>query len=131
GPSAPDEIIAGEFPTSRYIVGRLAPVRSADDDIDAAIDPTENDTLEVDVGDDETGESDSSPPLIIGFSPSSCGLSFLLDRKVKALRAKVSWGDYRRERTDQGNTIWRRYQRDAVVDSITVTKAGTMPQIPL
>jgi len=133
GPSTPDEVISGEFPTSRYIVGRLAPARGPDDDTDtdAAIDQSENDTLEVGVGDDETGDSDPAPPLIIGFSPSSCGLSFLIDKSVKALSAEVSWGDYRREKNEQGQQVWRRYQRDVRVENIIITKPGSLPQIPL
>lgn len=75
GPSAPDEVI-NEYPTSRYLVGRLAPARAAEDDTDAVIDPAENDTLAVGGGDDEDGEEEASPPLIIGFNPSSFGLSF-------------------------------------------------------
>src|SRR5262245_44645165 len=93
GPSAPGEEIS-EYPTSRYIVGRLAPARSDDDDTDGAIDPAENDTLAVGGGDDEDGDEEPSPPLIIGFNPSSFGLSFLTDAKVQVLRANVSWGDY-------------------------------------
>jgi hypothetical protein len=80
GPSAPDESIQ-EFPTSRYLVGRLAPARTTDDDNDAAIDPAENDALGVGAADDEDGEDEPSPPLIIGFSPSSFGsLSFSMPR---------------------------------------------------
>src|SRR5713101_303019 len=75
GPSAPDEVIR-EYPTSRYLVGRLAPARAAEDDSDAEIDPAENDTLAIGGGDDEDGDEDTSPPLIIGFNPSSFGLSF-------------------------------------------------------
>ena len=55
GPCPPDEVIQ-EFPTSRYLVGRLAPARETEDDTDAAIEPAENDTLAVGVGDDEDGE---------------------------------------------------------------------------
>ena len=78
GPSEPQETIP-EYPTTRYIVGRLAPARAADDDTDAAINPTENDSFGVGTGDDENGDEGTSPPLIIGFNPSSMGLSFLVD----------------------------------------------------
>ena len=96
GPGAPAETLR-EYPTSRYIVGRLAPALVAEDDTDAAIDPSENDTLAVGAADDDDGAEDTSPPLIIGFNPSSFGLSFLVDTKVQTLLARVSWGDYRRE----------------------------------
>lgn len=134
GPSTPDEVI-NEYPTSRYLVGRLAPARAAEDDTDAAVDPAENDTLAVGGGDDEDGEEETSPPLIIGFNPSSFGLSFLVDATVQALRAKVFWGDYRREKAEgaEGSTttIWRRYPREAVVDGIRVGAAGSLERIVL
>ncbi len=134
GPSSLDEVIE-EYPTSRYLVGRLAPARAAEDDTDAAIDPAENDSLPAGGGDDESGEDEPSPPLIIGFNPSSFGLSFLIDGNVKILRAKVSWGDYRREKKEgsEGGTsaIWRRYHREGVIDGIPVGTTGTIPRIVL
>lgn len=130
GPSSLDEII-NEYPTSRYIVGRLAPARAAEDDTDAEIDPAENDTLAIGTGDDEDGEEETSPPLIIGFNPSSFGLSFLIDANVQMLRAKVSWGDYRREKAEGATTIWRRYHREVVVDGIPVSAAGSVERIVL
>lgn len=133
GPSTPDEII-NEYPTSRYLVGRLAPARAAEDDDDAVIDPAENDTLAVGGGDDEDGGEETSPPLVIGFNPSSFGLSFLIDSDVQELRAKVSWGDYRREKvegSEGATTVWRRYPRDAVVDGIRVGAPGTIERILL
>jgi hypothetical protein len=99
------------------------------------IDPVENDTLPIGGGDDEDGEEDTSPPLIIGFNPSSFGLSFLVDANVQVLCAKVSWGDYRREKAEGSegstSTIWRRYHREAVVDGIRVGSAGTIERIVL
>jgi hypothetical protein len=133
GPTTSDETIS-EYPTSRYLVGRLAPARAAEDDIDAAIDPAENDTLAVGGGDGEDGEEEASPPLIIGFNPSSFGLSFLVDANVPALRAKVSWGDYRYEKVEgaEGSThVWRRYARSAVVDGIRVGAPGAIERIVL
>src|SRR6185369_15610210 len=70
GPSSLEEVIQ-EHPTSRYLVGRLAPARMAENDTDGAIDPAENDSLAAGDGDDEDGEDEPSPPLIIGFNPSS------------------------------------------------------------
>ena len=133
GPSTPDEVI-NEYPTSRYLVGRLAPARAAEEHDAAVIDPAENDTLAVGSGDDEDGEEETSPPLIIGFNPSSFGLSFLIDFEVNELRAKVSWGDYRRKKVEGAEgatTVWRRYQRDAVVDGISVGAPGTIERIVL
>jgi hypothetical protein len=133
GPTTPDEVIR-EYPTSRYLVGRLAPARAAEDDTDAAIDPAENDSLAVGGGDDEDGEEDASPPLIIGFNPSSFGLSFLIDARVHTLRTKVSWGDYRREKKEDSegpSTVWRRYHRDGIIDGVPVAAIGGLKRIIL
>ncbi|MFI4971358.1 MAG: DISARM system helicase DrmA [Hyphomicrobiales bacterium] len=130
GPSARDEILR-EYPTSRYIVGRLAPARAAHDDRDAAIDPAENDTLALGGGDDEDGDEEASPPLIIGFNPSSFGVSFLVDAKVQTLQTTISWGDYRREKDEAEGVIWRRYHREGVVDGIRVGAAGSISRIVL
>ena len=91
GPSRPDEVIK-EFPTTRYVAGRLAPASAAEDNEDAAIDPTENDSLGVGTDQEEDGEENPSPPLIIGFSPSSMGLSFLVDKSADVLQVEVTWG---------------------------------------
>lgn len=136
GPSSIDEVIH-EYPTSRYLVGRLAPARAAEDDRDAEIDPAENDSLAAGERDGEDGEDESSAPLIIGFNPSSFGLSFLIDASVKTLRASVSWGDYRRETKEKEapeggtTTIWRRYHRDGLIDGIPVGSVGTIQRILL
>lgn len=130
GPSEPDEEIT-EYPTTRYIVGRLAPARCAENDTDAATDPTENDSFGVGTGGDEDGNEGTTPPLIIGFHPSSMGLSFLLNATVKSLRVLVSWGDYRREKAAKGGTVWRRYQREGVVDGLRIDIPGPLPQIML
>ncbi|EMD9442888.1 helicase [Burkholderia cepacia] len=129
GPSEPDEVIT-EFPTTRYLAGRLAPARASDDDQDAEIDVLENDTLAVGGDDDEAGKEDAHPPLIIGFNPSSFGLSFLVDIDAANLRVNVSWGDYKRERED-GAVVWRRYPRDGIVDGVPIGRSGPIPRITL
>jgi len=126
GPSEPDEVIK-EYPTTRYIAGRLAPA----DDMDSAIDPTENDSLGVGTGEDEDGDEGASPPLIIAFNPSSMGLSFLVDDSVVALRVYVTWGDYSREKDVDGVTVWRRYPREAVVDGVPIASSGKISRIRL
>lgn len=131
GPTDPHETIQGEYPTTRYIVGRLAPAREAEDDMDATIDPTENDTLGVGTGDDEEGDEGGSPPLVIAFNPSSMGLSFLVDESAEGLRIHVTWGDYLRESDGAGSTFWRRYPREAVVDGLRITAVGPLPRILL
>jgi hypothetical protein len=131
GPTTADEVIS-EYPTSRYVVGRLAPAKSADDDTDAVIDQSENDTLAVGGGDDEDGDEENSPPLIIGFNPSSFGLSFLVDSTVKTLRAVISWGDYHREKkADVRGMVWKRHHREAIVDGVAIGAVGGIMRIAL
>jgi hypothetical protein len=123
GPSEPEEIIK-EYPTARYTVGRLAPAN----DPEAAIPPTENDSLGAGSVDDESGNEEDPPPLIIGFNPSSMGLSFLIDQSTRSLRVQVSWGDYKR---GIDGATWQRCPRNAVVDGVPVETRGTIPRIVL
>jgi hypothetical protein len=62
----PNETFSGEYPTSRYIVGRLAP-------IDQRISEEEDDTLRTGEDDDEVGETDDPLPLVLGFHPRRWG----------------------------------------------------------
>jgi len=130
GPGEPAEAIS-EFPTTRYLVGRLAPARTSEDDADAEIDPVENDVLAVGGDDDEGGSEEPQTPLIIGFNPSSFGLSFIVDANVKNLRVSVTWGDYKREKNDEGNLVWQRYAREGLIDGIPIGTQGPIPRITL
>ncbi|WP_410210817.1 DISARM system helicase DrmA [Aquirhabdus sp.] len=124
GPSSVDEALT-EFPTTRYIVGRLAP-------LDTVIPETENDQFAVGIDDDEGGEYEPQPPLIVGFSPSSMGLSFLVPIDTEVISAKATWGDYRREKDEsEGGTYWQRYQRSFFVEGIPINAIGKLCPIPL
>lgn len=124
GPTTADESI-NEFPTTRYIVGRLAPLKSEIPDY-------EKDELAAGNDDDEGGEYEPQPPLIVGFSPSSMGLSFLVSQETKTINANAAWGDYRREKDEsEGGTYWQRYQRAVLVEGIPVDKIGKLTPIPL
>lgn len=129
GPSEPREVIS-EYPSTRYIVGRLAPARSGDDDLDAQVDATENDTLGAGDDDEEAGADEQSLPLVVGFNPSSMGLSFLLDTSVERLCIDISWGDYKRERSN-GSIVWKRYPRAGRAEGVPVGSPGKIPPIPL
>ena len=130
GPSEPVEIIS-EFPTARYVVGRLAPAKSDDDDADAVVDAAENDTLGAGADEDEEeGADEQSPPLVVGFNPSSMGLSFLVDRSVEVLDVEVCWGDYKREKMED-RTAWKRYPRAGAVVGVPVGATGKIGAIPL
>jgi hypothetical protein len=133
GPSEPTEVLpSSEFPTTRYIAGRLAPARDGDDDTDNVINAAEDDQMEAGGSGEEDGAEDQNPPLIIGFQPSSFGISFLLDERVRSLAVKVDWGDYKRERNETTNTtIWRRHPRAAAVAGLPVSRSGVIPRIAL
>ena len=78
------------FPTARYIVGRLAPQ-------DLKIDDVENDALPTGDNDDgETGEASFEPPQVLGFMPSSMGLSFVLNDTCDNVDVHIEWGQYLR-----------------------------------
>ena len=116
GPTDPNEIIK-EYPTTRYIVGRLAPSREDDDDMDGAVDPLENDALGAGGDDDEAGSDEPQTPLTIGFNPSSIGLSFLVSPETHVLQVEVSWqgqsARYRARQTegDERQAYWQQAVR--------------------
>lgn len=124
GPTSADEAIT-EFPTTRYIAGRLAPLESE-------ISELENEEIAAGNDDDEGGEYEAQPPLIVGFSPSSMGLSFLVPNDTNIINANASWGDYRREKDEsEGRTHWQRYERSVLVEDIPVDAVGKLKPIPL
>ncbi|WP_414154280.1 DISARM system helicase DrmA [Pseudomonas sp. BNK-43-a] len=124
GPTSVDETIS-EYPTTRYIIGRLAPLESEIPDY-------ENDELASGNDDAESGDYEPQPPIIVGFSPSSMGLSFLLSQDTKTLNGRASWGDYRLEKDEaDGGKYWQRYQRSVLVEGIPVDAIGKIRPIPL
>lgn len=137
-----------EFPTARYIVGRLAPQ-------DLKIDDVENDALPTGDDDDgETGEASFEPPQVLGFMPSSMGLSFVLNDTCDKVDVHIEWGQYLRaeeaperppiEGTDESEEdedqwdapqrskfVWRREQREGVVRGLDVSKKGPVAEVKL
>ncbi|MBM2888544.1 DISARM system helicase DrmA [Leptospira interrogans] len=121
GPSEEKETIP-EFPTSRYIVGRLAPGR-------AQIDPeeiekyTDDNQLETDA-EDETADEFS----ILGFHPSSVGLSFVISKEVFTLEVEVSWANYVYHDESE---LWQRIPVSGKVENIKVNSLSTNSRIVL
>jgi hypothetical protein len=130
-----------EFPTARYIVGRLAPQ-------DLEIDPVEDNPLPSGDGDDgESGEASFEPPQVLGFMPSSMGLSFVLNDTCEKIDVSIDWGQYYRaeraqehdERDEEDNYdssqrskfVWRREPRLGVVRNLDISNKGPIAEIKL
>ena len=136
-----------EFPTARYIVGRLAPQ-------DLKIDDVENDALPTGDNDDgETGEASFEPPQVLGFMPSSMGLSFVINDTCDKVDVHVEWGQYLRaeeaperpatkedeseedeaqwDAPQRSKFVWRRELRKGVVRGLDVSKKGPVAEVKL
>ena len=101
----------------RYLIGVLAPKNTV---------PDASDDDDLDVADDEVGETGSvekDPPLTRSFAPSSFGLTFAVAADTPVLRVTCRWGRYDRLPsehivTDKGSPklIWKRTQIDESFD---------------
>ncbi len=105
GPLQPQEEI-DESPLTRYVIGMLAPFGTL-------VAPEEDEPLDSpggieeqgdppDVGSDQAGETDASPPMSQALSPSSIGMSCLVPGSVRQLLVTARWGDYERLRDGHG-----------------------------
>jgi hypothetical protein len=92
GPEEIDEVLK-QSPATRYLVGMLAPRGTPSD-------PTEDDSMDT-VG--ESGDASEPPPAAaFSLTPSSIGLSFVVDPGIESLVATASWGEYeKRERVEE------------------------------
>ena len=110
----------------RYLVGVLAPSRSAGAAAKPAVDEEEDEEIplipdELSEGGSDTaddGKTDADTPVVQAHLPSSFGMSFCVDGEAKSIKASATWGQYKREnRPDQqdykGNPlkVWKRYTR--------------------
>lgn len=127
----------------RYLVGVLAPSRSAGAATKPAADQEEEDDIPVipdelseggsDTADD--GKTDADTPITIAHLPSSIGVSFCVDGEAKSIQVNATWGQYKREKREdksdhQGKTllVWKRYARGGSL-SITL-KDGPISATP-
>ena len=112
-----DEIL-GEPPSRFYLCGFLVPFDAPEQQ---KFDPSSLEEIEGSAeaqtgeGGEETAAADA-PSARKSFFPSSLGLSVLLPKGVKTLRAEVSWGDYvaheiRVEGSERPRREWRRQPR--------------------
>lgn len=133
-----------EFPTARYIVGRLAPQ-------DLKVDDVENDALPTGDDDDgETGEASFEAPQVLGFMPSSMGLSFVLNDTCGKVDVHIEWGQYLRaeeaperpenesedeesqwDEPQRSKFVWRREPRKGVVRGLDISEKGPVAEVKL
>ncbi len=103
GPAmGPIEEFDGTRPSARYLVGKLAPRRSADprdhaEEASAAADDAGGDAATT-----EEGSDDSTPPAVENLTPSSMGITFAVDEDVSVLEVTASWGRYERVSSEIG-----------------------------
>ncbi|MCB9385173.1 MAG: helicase [Bryobacterales bacterium] len=99
--------ILPQAPSRWYLTGFLIP---KDAPQEQRVDAEANE--ELDAAPAQRGyEDDDEPeqaPIRQRFLPSSIGLSVLVSRNVDRVTARVSWGDYVRERTEDKSERWRR-----------------------
>jgi hypothetical protein len=115
----------------RYLVGVLAPSRSANAAAKPAVDEEEDEEIplipdELSEGGTDTaddGKTDADTPVTVAHLPSSFGISFSVDSEAKAIKVTATWGQYKREkREDQtdykGKTllVWKRYARGGSIE---------------
>ncbi len=131
GPAGgPDEEVAEERLTERYILGMLAPHGTA-------VSPEEeSDALAVE-GEQgsEEGEAEPDAPAIPTIFPSSLGLTFAVEGKAEELAVRAQWGQYLRERSavetdgEQPPLVWRRYERGGTL-TLALTEGGLAAVAP-
>ena len=91
GPEAPDEVLS-QSPSTRYLIGMLAPQGTT-------LSPSEDEGTDSTIGGDESLEP--GPRVSQQLSPSSIGLSFIVDSRCDSVSVRARWGEYTRvERRD-------------------------------
>lgn len=128
----------------RYLVGVLAPSRSAGAAAKPTVDEEEDEEIplipdELSEGGSDTaddGKADADTPVTQAHLPSSFGMSFCVDGEAKAIKVSAHWGQYKREKREgqtdyKGNTllVWKRYVRGGSI-TIPLTDKAIKPQAP-
>lgn len=113
GPVGGETEELSEAPTSRYLLGMLAPVGTG-------IDPEEDDDVETLEEDEETGEAERGAPLGQSLNPSSIGMSFLVGEEVQEIRVKARWGRYSRIGKEEGGSTTGKWKRAPVSFEATI-----------
>jgi len=115
----------------RYLVGVLAPSRSAGAASKPAGDEEEEEEIHLipdelpeggsDTADD--GSTDADTPVTVAHLPSSMGMTFSVDADVKSIKVSATWGQYKREKREdqsdqrgQAPRVWKRYSRGGSIE---------------
>lgn len=101
-----DEVIIESTVRNRYLLGMLAPRQMLEEDED----PPEE-LADASEDSPEDGTTEPSTPLARGITPSTLGLSFCLSLNETSFEVEARWGQYRREKDNDGKSIWQRYPR--------------------
>lgn len=91
GPESPEEALP-QSPATRYLVGMLAPPGTP-------LDTAEDESIDTA---QESGGPEAGPVTTFSLTPSSIGLSFVVDPSARDLVVTASWGEYeKRERVEE------------------------------
>ena len=128
----------------RYLVGVLAPSRSANAAAKPAVDEEEDEDIplipdELSEGGSDTaddGKTDADTPVTQAHLPSSFGMSFCVDGEANSIKVNATWGQYKREKREgqtdyKGNTllVWKRYGRGGSID-VPMKNGPIKPKAP-
>ena len=126
--SGEDEALTERTVRDRYLVGVLAPSRTAasavveDEEEETPLIPDELAEGGSDTADD--GTTDQDVPVVAGHLPNSMGMTFCIARDAETLKVSAFWGQYKREvredlideRTGKSKRVWQRYNRGGVLE---------------
>ena len=119
----PGEVLR-QRPTSRYLLGRLAPAGTQ-------VSPEEDEgTADATRGSD-SADTGYASPISMAMNPSSIGLSFTLGPEINLLSVTAEWGTYREDKVEverkdgrtSRETVWARTHRSETVD-VSVSDSG-------
>ena len=112
----PSEVLR-QRPTSRYLLGRLAPAGTQ-------VNPEEDEgTADATRGGD-SADTGYASPISMAMNPSSIGLSFTLGPEIRHLSVTAEWGTYSEDKVEVERkdgrtgkeTVWARTHRSETVD---------------
>ena len=116
GPESPDEVLE-QSPSTRYLLGMLAPRNTT-------LSPAEDDSADALLN--STEEQDLGPKISQQLSPSSIGLSFIVDPETPEVNIRATWGEYEKVEKAGGVNVKPEQAADIDPDDDPVITATTM-----